>query len=163
MGARGLMMIGGDIRSGGAAILNRGWFSPGNWEFTMGQVNMGVPFPKFTGNTTRLGITRNNPADWRSIRDLWDELGYSEILSTTNRGKIAIGRTPIVDAEWIAIHPEDAGLLGERIPIHHIQGLPLTIPLPASRHLDAHMPGGFRYNPGGIGSQLPIYPLPGGN
>lgn len=50
-------------------------------------------------------------------------------------------------------------LLGERIPMHHVQGLPLTIPLPASRHLDAHMPGGFRYNSGDIGSALPIYPL----
>ena len=27
----------------------------------------------------------------------------------------------------------------------------LTVPLPATRHLDAHMPSGYRYNPGGPG------------
>ena len=47
---------------------------------------------------------------------------------------------------------------GERIPMHHVQGSPLTVPLPDTRHLDAHMPGGFRYNPGGPGSALPAYP-----
>jgi RHS repeat-associated protein len=108
-------------------------------------------------NATRLGITRTNPADWRATRDLWDELGYGEVLSNGNRAKISIGRTPLVDDAWVAIHPEDAGLLGEQIRMHHVQGLPFTVPLPASRHLNAHMPGGFRYNPGGTGSQLPLY------
>jgi filamentous hemagglutinin len=35
--------------------------------------------------------------------------------------------------------------------MHHINGTKLTVPLPESRHLDAHMPGGYRYNPGGPG------------
>ncbi len=111
-------------------------------------------------NTTRTGTVRTNPADWRATRDLWDELDYGEVLSDANRSKIAAGRTPVVDDAWIAIHPEDAGLVGEQIRMHHVQGLPITVPLPVSRHLDAHMPGGFRYNPGGPGSQLPIYPAP---
>jgi filamentous hemagglutinin len=38
------------------------------------------------------------------------------------------------------------------IPMHHIQGTPIVVPLPAMRHLDAHMPGGFRFNPGGPGT-----------
>lgn len=114
--------------------------------------------PARISNTTRTGTVRTNPADWRATRDLWDEVGYGEVLSDANRARIAAGRTPVVDDAWIAIHPEDAGLVGERISMHHVQGLPITVPLPASRHLDAHMPGGYRYNPGGPGSQLPIYP-----
>jgi hypothetical protein len=115
---------------------------------------------KTAPNTTRLGITRNNPADWRATRDLWDNTGYGDILSDANRAAIARGRTPVVDSSWVRNFPEDAGLLGERIPMHHIQGTPITVPLPATRHLDAHMPGGFRYNPGGPGSALPVYPAP---
>lgn len=42
--------------------------------------------------------------------------------------------------------------------MHHVQGSPLTVPLPDTRHLDAHMPGGFRYNPSGPGPALPAYP-----
>ena len=114
--------------------------------------------PRGAPNTTRHGITRRNPADWRATRDLWDEAGYGDILSPANRDAIALGRTPVVDAAWIRFFPEDAGLINERIPMHHIQGAPITVPLPATRHMDAHMPGGFRYNPGGPGSALPVYP-----
>ena len=32
--------------------------------------------------------------------------------------------------------------MDEAITIHHIGGTPIGVPLPASRHLDAHMPGG---------------------
>lgn len=103
--------------------------------------------PVVSSGTTRTGVVRTNAADWRALRDNWDDLGYGQILSAENRAAIAKGRTP-----------EDAGLKGERIPMHHIQGSPLTVPLPDTRHLDAHMPGGFRYNPGGPGSALPAYP-----
>lgn len=109
-------------------------------------------------NTTRHGVPRTNPSDWRSLRDHWDQLGYGEILSKSNRSAIARGRTPKVDDAWISVFPEDAGLKGERISMHHIGGSPVTVPLPATRHLDAHMPGGFRHNPGGPGSALPSYP-----
>lgn len=86
-------------------------------------------------------------------------MGYGDILSESNRKIIAGGkRTPVVDDAWVKYFPEDEGLMGETIPMHHIQGTPLTTPLAASRHLDAHMPGGYRNNPGGPGSQAPIYP-----
>lgn len=111
-----------------------------------------------SASTTRLGVNRTNAADWRDLRDHWDSLGYSEILSSANRTAIAKGRTPKVDDDWVRVFPEDAGLRGERIPMHHIGGLPVTIPLPATRHMDAHMPGGYRYNPGGPGSAAPFYP-----
>jgi len=111
-----------------------------------------------SSGTTRTGVVRTNAADWRALRDNWDDLGYGQILSAENRVAIAKGRTLKVDDAWIKVFPEDAGLKGERIPIHHIQGSPLTVPLPDTRHLDAHMPGGFRYNPGGPGSALPAYP-----
>ncbi|MEE1937635.1 hemagglutinin repeat-containing protein [Pseudomonas sp. 148P] len=116
------------------------------------------PAPVVSSGTTRTGVVRTNAADWRALRDNWDDLGYGQILSTENRAAIAKGRTPKVDDAWIKVFPEDAGLKGERIPMHHIQGSPLTVPLPDTRHLDAHMPGGFRYNPGGPGSALPAYP-----
>ena len=109
---------------------------------------------------TRLGVVRNNPSDWRATRDLWDSGGFGEILSPANRARIARGRTPEVDEDWVRYFPEDKGLLGEGIRMHHIQGTPFTTPLPVTRHLDAHMPGGFRYNPGGPGGQVPIYVEP---
>ena len=116
------------------------------------------PAPAVTSGATRTGVVRTNAADWRALRNNWDDLGYDQILSTENRAAIAKGRTPKVDDAWIKIFPEDAGLKGEKIPMHHVQGSPLTVPLPDTRHLDAHMPGGFRYNPGGPGSALPAYP-----
>jgi len=109
------------------------------------------PAPIVTSGATRTGVVRTNAADWRALRDSWDDLGYGQILSTENRVAIAKGRTPKVDDAWVKVFPEDAGLKGERISMHHVQGSPLTVPLPDTRHLDAHMPGGFRYNPGSLG------------
>ncbi|WP_426161468.1 hypothetical protein [Pseudoduganella sp. R-34] len=114
-------------------------------------------------NSTRNGVTRTNAADWRDLRDHWDDLGYGDILSAANRGKIAKGQTPKVDDAWVSVFPEDAGLMGERISMHHIGGNPITVPLAATRHLNAHVPGGFRYNPGGPGSAIPFYPPKPGN
>jgi filamentous hemagglutinin len=102
-------------------------------------------------NQTRLGVPRKNDRDWRRLRDNWDDLGYGDILSPANRKKIADGHTPIVDDDWIKAFPGDAPLKGEQIRMHHIGGYPITVPLPESRHLDAHMPGGFGRNPGGPG------------
>jgi len=113
--------------------------------------------PGLRFSRTRTGTTRRNRSDWRQTRDLWDQTGYGSLLSDTNRRLIARGRVPVVDDAWIAIHPEDAGLRGEQVRIHHVQGLPINTPLPKSRHMDTHMPGGFRHNPGGVGSQLPLY------
>jgi HNH/Endo VII superfamily nuclease toxin with a HHH motif len=109
-------------------------------------------------NTTRMGIARTNSADWRDVRDVWDQTGYGDILSDANRAAIARGVAPKVDDAWVAAFPEDAGLIGETISMHHIGGYPITVPLPKTRHLGAHMPGGYRYNPGGAGSAAPYYP-----
>ncbi|MBN8420071.1 MAG: hypothetical protein J0L73_14230 [Verrucomicrobia bacterium] len=109
-------------------------------------------------NTTSRGVKRNNPKDWKDTMKLWDTVGYQDLLSPANRALIKNNLVPIVDDAWIDYHPEDAGLKGEKISIHHVQGLPLNIPLPYSRHKDGHRPGGFRHNPGNVGSQLPIYP-----
>ncbi|WP_448951474.1 hypothetical protein [Labrys neptuniae] len=106
---------------------------------------------------TRFGVKRKNAQQWRELRDFWDATGYGNILSNENRKKIAGGRTPTVDDAWINEFPEDAGLRGEKITMHHVGGSPLVIPLPKTRHRDAHMPGGFRYNPGGPGSWWPPY------
>jgi RHS repeat-associated protein len=102
--------------------------------------------------TTRLGVKRSNPADWRKLRNAWDEAGYGDILSAKNRAAIAKGRTPVVDDAWIQYFPGDAALKGEQIPMHHVGGGRVTVPLPESRHIDAHRPGGYRRNPGGAGT-----------
>jgi RHS repeat-associated protein len=151
--------------AGGVEAL-RGWLAPRPatsapaWEpqwLPDEQIAPTRPGPR-AGNRTRAGITRTNPADWRATRDLWDRAGYGDLLSHANRKAIATGRTPTVDEAWIAYFTEDAGLKGEPIPMHHIQGGPISIPLAATRHLGAHMPRGFRYNPGGPGSAVPAYP-----
>lgn len=110
-----------------------------------------------TTGTTRRGVHRRNPSEWRALRDSWDDLGYGSALSEGNRALIARGRTPAVDDAWIDVFPEDAGLLGEQIRMHHVAGYPVTVPLAETRHLDAHMPGGFRFNEGGPGAQAPFY------
>ncbi|MEO8494344.1 MAG: hypothetical protein ABI614_04690, partial [Planctomycetota bacterium] len=56
-------------------------------------------------SVTSGGVTRNNPKDWRQLRDLWDKIGLDDILSNANRAKIAKGRVPIVDDEWISHFP----------------------------------------------------------
>lgn len=109
-------------------------------------------------NTTRRGVKRNNPKDWRETMLLWDSVGMEDLLSPANRARIKDSIAPIVDDAWIVYHPEDSGLRGQKISMHHVEGLPLTVPLPYSRHIDAHRPGGFGRNPGGVGSQLPLYP-----
>jgi HNH/Endo VII superfamily nuclease toxin with a HHH motif len=98
---------------------------------------------------SRSGFSRT---DWRRTRDLWDRVGIGDILSDANRARIAAGRTPVVDEAWVRHVPGDKALIGEKIPMHHVGGSPITVPLPASRHIDAHMPGGYRYNPGGPGA-----------
>ena len=167
-GVKGLGMIADDAGRGLGSLWQYGRSRGGpaleGWLYRNGSLSYAMePGAALFSNTTRTGIKRTNPADWRATRDLWDQLGYPELLSLSNRSRIAAGRTPLVDNAWVMFHPEDAGLLGERISMHHVQGLPITVPLPASRHLDAHMPGGFRYNPGNTGSQLPIYPPLKGN
>ena len=107
--------------------------------------------PASRSNTTRRGIVRDPDGDWIRLRDSWDQHGYGDILSPANRDLIEDGYRPIVDNRWISAFPGDKALHGEIISPHHVGGYPLTVPLPYSRHLDAHMPGGFRYNPGGPG------------
>jgi filamentous hemagglutinin len=91
---------------------------------------------------------------------VWDSAGYGDILSEENRTRIAARRTPMVDEAWITHFPEDAGLKEQLIPMHHIGGDGLTVPLPWTRHLDAHMPGGYGRNTGGPGAFAPFYFVP---
>jgi hypothetical protein len=106
---------------------------------------------------TRMGVIRNSRADWRATRDSWDQVGYGDILSDANRQRIDARRSPVVDEAWIRNFPEDAGLKGELLYIHHIGGHNIYVPLPRSRHLDSHMPGGTSTNHGGPGSAAPFY------
>lgn len=107
--------------------------------------------PRIRKKTTSAGVDRTNRRDWRAVRDSWDAAGYGDALSPANRARIARGTAPIVDDAWVEYFPGDAALLGEPITIHHIKGLPLNVPLPFTRHHDAHMPGGTQGNPGGPG------------
>jgi hypothetical protein len=104
-----------------------------------------------TADRTRAGIKRANRKEWREIVKTWDAAGYGGALSPQNRMLIKQGKVPRVDGAWVEWFPGDAGLIGEKINIHHIGGGKLTVPLPKSRHMDAHMPGGTKENPGGPG------------
>gem|GEM_PF-3922637 len=107
--------------------------------------------PRAADGTTRQGFKRRNASDWRAIVKTWDEVGYGGALSEANRALIAKRRVPIVDDAWVEWFPGDSKLRGEQISIHHIGGGLFNVPLPKSRHMDAHMPGGFKLNPGGPG------------
>jgi hypothetical protein len=109
-------------------------------------------------NLTKGGLARTASKDWREYRGVFDATGYGGALSAKNRELIAKGRVPIVDEAWVEYHPEDAGLIGEEIQIHHVDGLLPRVPLPYTRHMDAHRPGGPRWNRGGPGSAAPFYP-----
>jgi len=111
----------------------------------------GAAAARRSSNTTRRGVARNNPADMREWVDTWDRTGV-DAFSDANRAAIKARRNPVVDEQWVKQFPGDAQLLGEPIRIHHIEGTNINVPLPVSRHKDAHMPGGFRYNPGGPGT-----------
>lgn len=109
-------------------------------------------------NVTRGGIHRTKETDWRAYRDLWDDLGYGDMLSPANRALIARGRSPIVDEAWIKFNPEDAGLAGEIIEIHHVANLLPRVPWPETRHRDLHREdGGTNKGPAGPGSAWPPY------
>lgn len=108
-------------------------------------------------NTTRFGVPRNSRADWHMFREQWDKAGYGEILSPANRARIDRGISPVVDETWVRYFTEDAGLIGEKIHIHHIDGSALRLPWPRTRHRDAHLPGGTSQNFGGPGSAAPFY------
>jgi RHS repeat-associated protein len=154
-GAEGAVVslaIGGVIRVVGGSEMIPDIFPDGVRQPT-GVANPVTETTSARGNgRTRLGVRRTNQADWRSLRNLWDEMGSGEILSLDNRVLIAQGRPPVVDAQWVQHFPGDAPLLGEQITIHHIGGGKISVPLPKSRHIDAHKPGGFRRNPGGPGT-----------
>jgi RHS repeat-associated protein len=99
---------------------------------------------------TRTGVKRDNPGDWKRLATLWKDTGV-DALSDANLKNIDERLAPIVDDAWIRWFPGDAALKGEKISMHHVGGSRLSVPLPASRHKAAHMPGGYRFNPGGPG------------
>ncbi|MBX3273064.1 MAG: hypothetical protein KF729_22565 [Sandaracinaceae bacterium] len=100
---------------------------------------------------TRRGVVRANLADWRRLVQVWDSVGLGDIISAANRARLRAHRMPRVDEAWVEWFPGDLHLLNEIITIHHIGGWRFHVPLPRSRHIDAHAPGGFRHNPGGPG------------
>lgn len=107
--------------------------------------------PRTQGSRTREGVRRHPGSGWRRLRDIWDKVGVGEIISSENRSRLSHDLSPRVDDAWILWFPGDEPFRGERIELHHVQGSPIVIPLPASRHREAHMPGGPRRNPGGPG------------
>ena len=114
-------------------------------------------------NLTRGGYKRTNAADWRKTMKSWDAAGYGDVLSEENRALIKAGKVPHVDDQWIEHFPGDAPLKGEPISMHHIGGGKLTVPLPKTRHMDAHMPGGTSVNPGGPGMTGSVEANPDGD
>jgi len=89
-------------------------------------------------NTTRLGVVRNSNSAWQSLRDSWDQTGYSDILSKNNRWRIDNGFSPRVDQPWVDAFPGSASDLGETLQMHHVGGYPVEVPLTPQQHFDAH-------------------------
>lgn len=102
---------------------------------------------------TRTGVIRNPTQFWKDLVASWDQVGYQDIMSTANRGLIRYGKAPVVDAEWVAVFPEDKPLMGQVIEAHHIQGLPIQIGLAAQRHETAHDP---KKDPNELGQATPV-------
>ncbi len=109
-------------------------------------------------NFTSRGLRRNPNADWRDVRDFWDRNDYPGILSVENRFRIDDRLSPVVDDWWVKFFPEDAGLKGEAIHMHHISGLDITLPLPQTRHVDLHRDDKPGETPGRSGSPMIFYP-----
>jgi hypothetical protein len=102
--------------------------------------------------TTRYGIKRNNPADWHEFRNLRDDIGLGDVLSKENRLLINQGRTPLGRRRLGKTLPGRQRLDGPADNAAPVGGSPITVQLSKPRHQDAHMPGGFKRNPGGPGT-----------
>ena len=87
----------GEIGQAAMRNISGGSPLPGSWATQRSAVgNLGraalQSAERRPANSTRNGMVRTNAADWRTVRNLWDELGYGEILSDTNRAAIARGK-----------------------------------------------------------------------
>ena len=112
---------------------------------------------------TRAGVRRDKTTkvrDWKAFIEGWDRLGYGDLISLSNRLRLKERHSPVVDDNWIAYHPEDAGLRGEVIDIHHVFGELFKQPLPVTRHRNVTNPKSVGYSAGGIGGQAPYYSEP---
>jgi hypothetical protein len=73
---------------------------------------------------------------YRDSKTFWSEYAKTnpEALSANNLKLIAKGRSPIVDKQWISVHPSHKGFLGETIDHHHWNHGAKAYPLPETLH-----------------------------
>jgi len=124
-------------------------FNPPQW-LTQGGVAAPVSSPlprsyinsRFTINmagapagsaTNAAGFARNGPWFWRQM------LGqHPELFSAANRTAIAAGRSPVVDATWVAQNPTHQSFMGSRLIHHHIEQGAIATGLPEPVHRAWH-------------------------
>lgn len=90
--------------------------------------------PKKPGGKTRskaseLGYLRDHKAFWREYAKKWD--GH---LSKANQARIAEGKAPKVDAQWIKTHPGHSRYRNQTLIHHHVGQGSRAVPLPVSVH-----------------------------
>jgi hypothetical protein len=71
--------------------------------------------------------------DPRQFWNAWNNI-YPETVSEANLARIQLGRSPIVDEQWLQTFPEQSGYLGDTLIHHHLDYGPNAIPLPRSLH-----------------------------
>jgi filamentous hemagglutinin len=95
-----------------------------------GQGPMAIDTSAFTsGEATMNGGIRNSQQFWNA----WSET-YGDTLSEANLSRISVGRSPVVDEQWIQSFPEQSGYMDETLVHHHLDYGPQAIPLPQSVH-----------------------------
>jgi hypothetical protein len=90
---------------------------------------MAIDTSNFSGESTLNGGVRNARAFWKA----WGEQ-YPETLSSANVQRIGLGRSPVVDEQWVESFPETEDNMSETLAHHHLDCGPSAIPLPASVH-----------------------------
>lgn len=89
----------------------------------------GVP-----GNEGRIDSNTTSKGVRRDARKFWREYPNKHEISPKNQARIAKGRSPVVDKQWIKSHPEHAAYEGQTIEIHHVEGGPIEKVWPTKYH-----------------------------
>ncbi len=79
--------------------------------------------------TNAAGFARNGPWFWRQML-----LRHPELFSEANAAAIRAGRSPVVDAKWVAGNATHQSFLGERLIHHHIEQGGIATALPECIH-----------------------------
>lgn len=84
---------------------------------------------KSSVSATARGFERNKKFFWDQYLKM-----FPNDLSSNNTQLIALGRSPVVDDQWLKIYPNHARFKGESLEHHHLNHGGDAIPLPTTLH-----------------------------